>query len=219
MDEGEDVSSGAGAPRPDDSPESAVSRPHPSPSPSDVPSAERILQAAAHVLAQQGATGLSMADVAREAGVSKGLIHYHYRDKDALLARLARWLADEIEGRERRALVGVPPGQAIDALWAWLDDELECGDIRALIELSRLREGDAPVAARVASQRRRAVSATTITTLFDCLGLRARVPAPMLAEVFVAFVDGLAVDATPAPMPGHRVAYDVFWLAMLSLAE
>ena len=183
------------------------------------PSSERILQAAAHVLAQKGATGLSMADVAREAGVSKGLIHYHYRDKDALLARLAGWLADEIELRERQALRGLPPHQAIDALWAWLDDELECGDIRALIELSRLREGDAPVAARAASQRRRAVSATTIITLFDCLGLRARIPAPMLAEVFVAFVDGLAVDATPTPMPGHRVAYDVFWLAMLSLAE
>ena len=190
----------------------------PEPTPT-VPAAERILEAAARVLADQGGTGLSMADVAAAAGVSKGLIHYHYRDKDALLARLARWLADAVERREREALRGIQPAQAIDKLWEWLDDELECGDIRALIELSRLREGDAPVAARVASQRRRAVSATTIATLFDCLGLRPRVPAPMLAEVFVAFVDGLAVDATPVPMPGHRVAYDVFWLALLSLAE
>ena len=81
-----------------------------------VPAAERILEAAARVLAEQGGTGLSMADVAHAAGVSKGLIHYHYRDKDALLARLAGWLADEVEGRERAALAGVAPGAAIDAL-------------------------------------------------------------------------------------------------------
>jgi AcrR family transcriptional regulator len=184
-----------------------------------VPAAERILEAAARVLADQGATGLSMADVAAAAGVSKGLIHYHYRDKDALLARLAGWLADVVETRERNALAGVAPGEAVDALWRWLEYELALGDIRALLELSRLREGEAPVAAREAATRRRTVAATTVTTLFETLALRPRIPAEMLAEVQVAFVDGLALDAVQGPMESHRVAYDVFWLAMLSLAE
>src|SRR5689334_16057054 len=101
-----------------------------------VPAAERILEAAARVLAEQGATGLSMADVAHAAGVSKGLIHYHYRDKDALLARLAGWLVDAVESRERAALAGIAPGQAVDALWSWLEYELALGDIRALLELA-----------------------------------------------------------------------------------
>lgn len=192
---------------PDDAPASAL------------PAAERILEAAARVLADQGATGLSMADVAAAAGVSKGLIHYHYRDKDALLARLAGWLADVVEARERAALAGVAPGEAVDALWRWLEYELALGDIRALLELSRLREGDAPVAAREAATRRRTIAATTVTSLFETLALRPRIPAEMLAEVFVAFVDGLALDAVQGPMESHRVAYDVFWLAMLSLAE
>ena len=186
---------------------------------SHLPSAERILEAAARVLAERGATGLSMADVAAVAGVSKGLIHYHYRDKDALLARLSGWLADEVEERERAALAGVAPGAAVDALWEWLEHELALGDIRALLELSRLREGDAPVAARHAAARRRSVAASTVATLFSTLALRPRVPAPMLADVFVAFVDGLALDAVEGPTERHRVAYDVFWLAMLSLAE
>ena len=184
-----------------------------------VPAAERILEAAARVLADQGGTGLSMADVAAAAGVSKGLIHYHYRDKDALLARLAGWLADAVEGRERGALAGVAPGEAIDALWRWLEYELALGDIRALLELARLREGDAPAAAREAATRRRAVATTTVSALYETLALRPRVPAEMLADVFVAFVDGLALDAVQGPTEGHRVAYDVFWLAMLSLAE
>ena len=40
-----------------------------------------------------------------------------------------------------------------------------------------------------------------------------------MADVLVAFVDGMALDATLAPERNHRVAFDVFWLAMLSLAE
>lgn len=183
------------------------------------PAAERILDAAARVLAEQGATGLSMADVAAAAGVSKGLIHYHFKDKDALLARLARWLADATEARELAAFQGIAPGQAIDALWQWLEDELAIGDIRALLEISRLREGEAPVAARKAARRRRDTAATTVAWLFEILALRPRVPAPMLADVFIAFVDGLALDAVDGPTEAHRVGYDVFWLAMLSLAE
>ena len=189
------------------------------PAATSLSAAERILESAARVLADQGGTGLSMADVAAAAGVSKGLIHYHYRDKDALLARLAGWLADEVESRERAALAGVVPGEAIDALWRWLEYELSLGDIRALLELARLREGDAPGAARAAATRRRATAATTVATLYETLALRPRIPAEMLADVFVAFVDGLALDATHGPMETHRVAYDVFWLAMLSLAE
>lgn len=187
--------------------------------PATIPAAERILEAAARVLADQGATGLSMADVAHAAGVSKGLIHYHYRDKDALLARLAGWLADAVEQREHAALAGVAPGAAIDALWHWLEYELALGDIRALLELARLREGDAPAAAREAASRRRTIAATTVAALYDALALRPRVPPVMLADVFVAFVDGLALDAVQGPTEVHRVAYDVFWLAMLSLAE
>jgi len=184
-----------------------------------LPAAERILEAAARVLADQGGTGMSMADVAAAAGVSKGLIHYHYRDKDALLARLAAWLVDAVEARERAALAGVAPSAAIDALWRWLEYELALGDIRALLELARLREGDAPVAAREAAVRRRALATTTVAALYETLALRPRVPVEMLADVFVAFVDGLALDAVQGPTEGHRVAYDVFWLAMLSLAE
>ena len=49
----------------------------------------RILQAAQEELVRRGAGALAMHEVADRAGVSKGLIHYHYHDKDALLARVA----------------------------------------------------------------------------------------------------------------------------------
>jgi TetR/AcrR family transcriptional regulator, fatty acid metabolism regulator protein len=36
-----------------------------------------------------------MQDVADAAGVSKGLIHYHFHDKETLLTRLIEWMTGE----------------------------------------------------------------------------------------------------------------------------
>jgi AcrR family transcriptional regulator len=45
----------------------------------------RILQAVIDLLARQGISGVSMRAVAREAGVSLGLLSYHYEDKTDLI--------------------------------------------------------------------------------------------------------------------------------------
>lgn len=45
----------------------------------------RILQAVIDLLARQGISGVSMRAVAREAGVSLGLLSYHYADKTDLI--------------------------------------------------------------------------------------------------------------------------------------
>ena len=58
--------------------------------------AERILAAAAECVSALGAAQVSMQAVADGAGVSKALIHYHFRDRDELLARLADWLTVEL---------------------------------------------------------------------------------------------------------------------------
>ena len=187
-----------------------------------------ILQAAARQIASGGAAALSLSDVAREAGISKALIHYHFRDKDTLLARLVDHVAHELVARERNALadyVGQHNPLAIDALWTWLEDELRRGDIRVLLELDSCRGAAVQQAARNAAALRRTVAKETIELLFSILELRPRIESSLLANVFVAFVDGLAIDTGLARTQGAetaataRVAFDVFWLAMLSLAE
>lgn len=45
----------------------------------------RILEAAIDLLAREGISGVSMRAVAREAGVSLGLVNYHFADKNSLL--------------------------------------------------------------------------------------------------------------------------------------
>jgi AcrR family transcriptional regulator len=179
----------------------------------------RILDAAARRIVTAGAASVSLQDVADEAGVSKGLIHYHYHDKDALLARLVDWASDGLIAREHDALATVTPQTAVDTLWGWLEGELERGHIRLLVELSQSASEIVRQASARSAERRRDAATATIETIFEALGLRPRIPAPLLAEVVVAFVDGLATRAAlPLPAP-LRIAFDVLWLSLLSLAE
>jgi AcrR family transcriptional regulator len=48
---------------------------------------EAILEAACRVIAQSGAAGLRMGEVAREAGVSSALLHYYFATRHELLLR------------------------------------------------------------------------------------------------------------------------------------
>lgn len=177
----------------------------------------RIAAALVRCAARQGAAA-SLNDVAREAGVSKALILYHFADKDALLAYTIDALAAAVVARERRALDGGDP-LPLDALWAWLDAELRTGELRILLALSGSAGERARDAAAEAARARRAATARTVGRLFELLQLTPRVPPAMLADVVVAFVDGLALDSASGASRDPRVAFDVFWLAMLNLAE
>ena len=180
---------------------------------------ERILKAAATRLAISGASAMTMQEVAEEAGVSKGLIHYHFHDKDTLLARLVMWIAQGLVRREHAALATSKPQGAIDDLWQWLDGELARGHVRALVELAGWRGREVREATAEATRMRRMAATASAERLFSLLALRPRVPSLLLGDLLVTFIDGLA--STPAHSGGAeaRAAFDVLWLALLGLAE
>ena len=68
-------------------------------------------------------------------------------------------------------------------------------------------------------EARRAQATRTIEWLFNALALTPRLPAPLVGDVTVAFVDGLAGEAAIEPEANHRLRFDVFWLSVLNLAE
>src|ERR671936_2303601 len=119
---------------------------------------ERILRATARSIVVRGAVALTMSDVAEEAGVSKGLIHYHFHDKETLLARLVEWITRNLVERERAALAASNPRHAIDDLWAWLSGELERGHVRVLLELAQWRGPLVRGAVRASAKARRAAA-------------------------------------------------------------
>lgn len=183
------------------------------------PATRRILSAARTLVARGGAAEVSMGDVAATAGVSKALVHYHFRDKDSLLHALVEDVGYAVVARAREAMPREGSAQALDEYWAWLEQELRRGDVRILLALAeydsdRVRE----VSRRVADQRREAAT-QQVSLVFTRLGLSPRVPAPLIADTVVAFVDGLAAGYALDTDRDPRPAFDVLWLALLTLAE
>jgi AcrR family transcriptional regulator len=181
--------------------------------------AERILQGATERLIAIGAAELSLQDVAAHAGVSKALIHYHFADKETLLVRVVEWTTGQVVARQRSALGDIAPASAVDALWQWLSGELEGGHLRVLLELTQYRAPRVQEAVRESVAVRQAAMVATISRLFKLLGLYPRVPAELLASVVVAFDDGLVARSPGRDTAEARVAFDIFWLSILSLAE
>ncbi|HET7552019.1 MAG TPA: TetR/AcrR family transcriptional regulator [Gemmatimonadaceae bacterium] len=184
-----------------------------------VEAAERILRAAVRCIVASGASALTMHEVAEEAGVSKGLIHYHFHDKETLLARVVEWMTRNLVARERAALAESTPRHAIDDLWDWLSAELERGHVRVLMELTQWRGALVKRAIQVSNLERRDAAAASIEQLFSLLTLRPRVPAGLLADVVVPFIDGLAVATGIDSDFNARASFDVFWLSLLNLTE
>jgi TetR/AcrR family transcriptional regulator, regulator of biofilm formation and stress response len=183
------------------------------------PTRGRIVDAGVRCVAREGVAGASMAAIALEAGVSKALLHYHYHDRARLLAEIVERISAGTIEREWTAVNESDGVGGLDALWQWLDGELRRGELAALAELGLIREGPVRRATRVAASERRRSTARTVERLFAELDLTPRVPAPLMADAAVAFVDGLALDVANGSDREPRISYDVFWLALLGLTE
>jgi AcrR family transcriptional regulator len=79
---------------------------------------DRILDAAEQLVAEQGASNLTLDAVAQAAGVSKGGLLYHYPNKDALLAAMIERHCDDLDERCARELEGLPADQPSSRLKA-----------------------------------------------------------------------------------------------------
>ncbi len=94
-----------------------------------------ILEATARVVARQGARGLRVEEVAREAGVSTGLIYYHFDDRAGLL-EAAFAFANDRAGQYTAPATGAAPRSAYEDLEGKLLLELQ--DDPRVIENSAL---------------------------------------------------------------------------------
>ncbi|GAA4533549.1 TetR/AcrR family transcriptional regulator [Amycolatopsis samaneae] len=86
---------------------------------------DQILQAAVGTIAQSGVRGLRVEDIATKAGVSTGLLYYHFKDRAGLLRATLDYINDRAGQHTARAL---PTGS--DA----------AGNPRAMLEQSLLLE-------------------------------------------------------------------------------
>ena len=75
-----------------------------------------ILRSTYHVMARDGSNRLNLQDIADEAGVSKGLVLYHFRSKAAVLQHAMQWALLETARRIRTTMEGAETGDRLTPL-------------------------------------------------------------------------------------------------------
>jgi AcrR family transcriptional regulator len=93
-----------------------------------------ILEAACRVVVREGAHGLRMAAVAREAGVSKALVHYYFATRQELLRSAFSWSEEQWQSALKERIGGAPDAAARveQALLLTLDPSEPFAEHRAL---------------------------------------------------------------------------------------
>ncbi len=169
----------------------------------------RIVAAAEGLLIAKGLHGWSMDQVAREAGCAKGLVHYHFGTRAALLAAIAGELArDQIT--RRTAALRRRGTRALDDLWLLMQEDAARGASRAWLELGL----------ESAAEIREAMgfAAGELSAFGVACGEALEFP-PVRedrATTLLLVLDALeAALARGAKKEAAREAYDRIWLAML----
>ncbi len=167
----------------------------------------RILDATLAVVAEGGVAQCSVDRIAGAAGCAKGLVNYHFRTKESLLAEAAAALARDRAAR-RRALFDGPRGTAaVDALWRLLVADARGRSGRAWAAFSGEPATRGPAAPEPAEREALARAAE------GALGLG---PDALSPALLAAGLEGVELELVRGgPGPAVRDAYDRFWLALL----
>jgi AcrR family transcriptional regulator len=173
--------------------------------------AQRIVDAMRTSVGRRGATGSTFDHVAREAGVSRGLLHYYFGTKERLLVEVVRRDCDLRMEQLTATLAHVDSSDALlgglaQSLTAAVDETPEFFVI--LLELHTLARQNEEIAAELAELHRRVRGhlAGLLERARDAGVIElAEGPEPV-AEVLFALADGLAMRMLVEPQRDHAPA-------------
>ena len=166
--------------------------------------AQRIIDAARLSVAQRGVAATTFDHVAREAGVSRGLLHYYFGTKERLLAEAVRRDCDlRMEVLDEQLAEAASADDFIDLLRAQLEDMLRQDPdfivvVFELFVLSRRNEDIAAEFSELVRRTRENVAGMLAAKQAEgVLHLKAD-PEPV-AEVLFGLADGLAMRMLGEP--------------------
>jgi AcrR family transcriptional regulator len=166
--------------------------------------AQRIVEAMRHSVARRGAAGSTFDHVSREAGVSRGLLHYYFGTKEQLLVEAARRDCDQrIEALEQR-LAGA---QSADDFVALLAEDLqstireEPDFVTLVFELFTLSRRNAEIAVEYARLMRltRERLASMLAAAQEDGVLRLHAEPEAVADILFSLGDGFAMRLIAEP--------------------
>ena len=173
----------------------------------------------------RGTTGSTFDHVAREAGVSRGLLHYYFGTKERLLAEVVRRDCDLRMERLSETVALVDPADGADALLGALVESLRDTVAETpeffviLLELHTLARRNEEIAVAVAELHRRVRGhlAGLLAGARDEGVIRLAGEPEPIAEVLFALADGLAMRMLAEPDRDYGEPLGVALLAARAL--
>lgn len=173
-------------------------------------SIQRIVDAAARMFGRDGFQGASMGAVAEAAGVSKGLLHYHFESKEHLLIEAVRstfrQLHRRFDDRFRQGDRGLATAlEGLDALWEAVRDMQAWTPF--MVEIMTLATKPGPLRDDLFAFY--AESETLLVKgIGDVFGERPVVPAERLARLVRVGLHGLVVELAYARTEADSAAVE-----------
>ena len=166
--------------------------------------AQRIVDAMRHSIALRGTAGSTFDHVAREAGVSRGLLHYYFGTKEQLLVEVVRRDAEvRLDALERQLAEVETAGDFVHVLVVGLREVIaEEPDIVALgFELFTLSRRNADIASEYTELlRRMRLHVAAMLTQKEQEGvLKLGAEAEAVADVLFSLADGIALRMLAEP--------------------
>ena len=184
--------------------------------------AQRIIDAMRDAVGARGVAGSTFDHVAREAGVSRGLLHYYFQSKERLLVEVVRRDCDIRMALLDQALAEAHTADAlIDAMVRSLEDMVanDPGFIALIFELfttSRHNEELAPELRELVRRTREHVAEQLEAKAAEGVIVLAA-PAEAIATVLFSLADGLALRMLAEPEHDYRPTIDAATLAVRQL--
>ena len=163
---------------------------------------QQILDAAVAEIGRVGYAGLSLADVAQRAGVSKPLVYTYFHSKDGLyiacVDRAAGVLFDAIESAIAGAGGLSKAERTLDAIFVALEPRPH--DWTVLLDRSHPDDGTAADAVRAARRRIAAQAARGVADAIGAVELPTPPTFPALTDVWMVAVTSLSCGGCATPI-------------------
>jgi AcrR family transcriptional regulator len=155
---------------------------------------QRIIRGAWNVIAERGLAGMTTRLVAREAGISHGMCHYHFENKEELVLAVVDHVRQYwIDPMELLVSGTGTAGERLDAVVRWMAEPATREVMRVHLELMSQSEYSEPLRQRMAAEYARWHAA--YVELFRRLeredALRPGIDAERIGVAFATMADGL----------------------------
>jgi AcrR family transcriptional regulator len=182
------------------------------PQPLEGDKAQRIIEAMRASVGRRGAAGSTFDHVAREAGVSRGLLHYYFGSKEQLLVEVVRHDCDvRIQARDERIARAGTVDDIIAALVASLDEfiEGEPGSQAVIYEMLSASRRSEDIRAELAEvyRRSRAHLAESLRAKEREGVVQLQGDAESVASMLFALGDGFGIQVISDPHWDRRPAF------------